>query len=111
MRKAIALFILLLLPLQLAFAAGAEYCELGKVEKSTHLGHHVHKGDSSKSTPDSGKSHGDCGFCHLGCAHAQLSEYRWDATPFVATHTPHHGFSPTSHDPGTVLRPPRAALA
>ena len=114
MRRLVILLVLLL-PLQFAFAAGAEYCEFGSPHKSGHLGHHVHKADTGhdKSTPAKSKpaSDRDCAFCHLGCAQAQVSSF---LLPVIVS-AESFAMAPMASPPGIVLPtadiPPRAALA
>lgn len=113
MRKLIALFVLLILPLQLAFAAGAEYCDLENVDTGQHFGHHAHDADASGNEPDPGKApaESNCAFCHLGCAHAQASSFQLHVSgvaivPFLAAH-----IAPVDFSPPILERPPRLTLA
>ena len=78
-RVLVALILLLVLPLQLTFAAGAEYCEIGK-SHSSHFGHHIHAAQDTQGKtdgdPDGGKSSGKhCSFCHLGCSLVQATAF------------------------------------
>lgn len=79
-----ALILLLILPLQMTFAAGAEYCETGKSHAS-HFGHHVHNAQDAQGTADGeqgggGKTSGKlCSFCHLGCSQVQASIFEFVA--------------------------------
>ncbi|HET9765150.1 MAG TPA: hypothetical protein VFR50_16625 [Casimicrobiaceae bacterium] len=113
MRKFVALLILLVLPLQLAFAAGAEYCEIEKGDTGGHFGHHVHLCKTNADSPSKG-SDGDsgCGFCKLGCTHAQASTLAFavEAVPFAADEQLEPPLPP-SHSPPGIDRPPRHALA
>ena len=114
MRRLFALLLLLLMPVQFAFAAAAPYCALEKAEVAAHFGHHEHP-DAPAPAKDDGKDRSpiadDCGVCHLGSAQAPLS--------IAATFTliqaelmraaldhqrPHHLQEPTD-------RPPRTSLA
>jgi hypothetical protein len=74
MRKWLAVFLLLVIPMQFTWAATSAYClhETGIATK--HLGHHGHQhqakaGELSQS--EKPKSNGfdlDCGNCHAGCS-------------------------------------------
>jgi hypothetical protein len=69
MRRWIALVLLLLLPLQGAWAAAAAYCSHeAQPAASAHLGHHEHAhaaGDSAPPQPDgTAIDHPDCAGCH-----------------------------------------------
>ena len=115
MRRLLALVLLCLLPLQFAFAAGAEYCELGSPHKAGHFGHHVHKADTSPEKSKSGKTKPspdrDCAFCQLGCAHAQVSSFHVPMhIPVASFATPQFAFPPGILPPPPDL-PPRGALA
>lgn len=76
--RVLVLFLALLLPLQLSWAAVASYCQPEK-ESAGHPGHHTHaaQGDADDSGND-GISKGDkdlaCGVCHFSC----LKSVQWD---------------------------------
>jgi len=111
MRKLFALLILLIVPLQLAFAAGAEYCEIGMGDVGHHFGHHDH-GAKPHGSPAKGiAGDSDCAYCHLGCSHTSISSFEVGlealASPAPADAHPLHRGIP----PSTVERPPRTALA
>jgi len=65
------ILLLLVVPLQISYAAAAGYCSHDDQAASTsHFGHHLHKhvqpsGDGQLS----GATDLDCGLCQLGCAH------------------------------------------
>ena len=72
MKRLLIILMLIVVPLQLSWAAAAAYCEHESKPKTVHFGHHEHqhiasaeeiKSDASKSaaTVD-----GDCTSCHLG---------------------------------------------
>jgi hypothetical protein len=111
MRKLVALLVLLLLPLQLAFAAGAEYCEIEKGDTGHHFGHHVCKHNADKSSRSTDGDAG-CGFCDLGCALAQASSFAFviEDVPFSANAQLEPALPPSYSPPG-IDRPPRPALA
>ena len=81
MHRVIAVFLLLLMPVQFAFAAAAPYCAMEKTEVATHFGHHEHvddtgplqeRGKGDASLPD------DCGICHLASAQLTCSSLSSD---------------------------------
>ena len=113
MKKFVALLVLVLLPLQLAFAAGAEYCETAKADDGQHFGHHGHKLGKSKVGVESKKSGGepDCGFCQLGCAQTQVSSFDIQVFPLTAQHNFADGPLPSGFSPPIFDRPPRLSLA
>jgi hypothetical protein len=66
------IFLLVLMPLQLSWAAMASYCQHESGQAAKHFGHHAHKHvtsqtdvDDDSSSPLSGKPHADCASCHL----------------------------------------------
>lgn len=66
MRRWLAIFFMVFMPLQLSWAAVSAYCEHESGAAANHVGHHEHrhKGDE----PDAGSkavTHLDCGFCHI----------------------------------------------
>ncbi len=68
MKRFLAILLLVLLPLNAAFAAAAGYCQHQKESpQATHFGHHTHQHDRSvDKTGDNGaQTDPDCGFCHL----------------------------------------------
>jgi hypothetical protein len=82
MRRAVTLFLLLVLPLQLSWAVAAVYCQHEAVAQvAGHLGHHEHQhaqadevaGDVAKQHVPEQKDAGDkaqcvdddCAYCHL----------------------------------------------
>lgn len=75
MRKWLTIF-LLLMPLQVAWAAASAYCQHAGDISVEHVGHHTHKhhGQSvDRSLADQaqqGGSDSDCGICHAGCSFA-----------------------------------------
>lgn len=89
MRRWLSLLILVLLPLQLTWAATSAYCQLESGVSSQHVGHHVHKHsnamyDASQQLKATGAD-ADCGNCHAGCAFALPSKVAaGDAYPGAA---------------------------
>ena len=112
MRKLLAFIVLLILPLQLAFAAAAEYCDHAKADRGNHFGHHVHKAEKGKTGSEKKSGYEpECGFCGLGCSHAQPCEFHWDVPQQTAVATFASPVIPASNDPPAIDRPPRSALA
>lgn len=72
MRRLLAIFLLLFLPLQMSMAAVAMYCEHESGSKAAHLGHHEHEHEASDNTGSDDQTtkgaHLDCGPCHASCA-------------------------------------------
>lgn len=73
MRRLLLIFLLLLMPLQAAWAAGAPYCSHD--EATMHPGHHTHKHVTPDSQDDAtpGEHCDDCDACHHLSASAVLS--------------------------------------
>lgn len=78
MRRWLTIALMLLLPLQFAWAAAAAYCGHEPAPAKPHIGHHVHEhqdeaGDThaaKASTAKAGKlvADNDCGYCQLSFA-------------------------------------------
>lgn len=74
MRRFLMIFLLVLMPLQLSWAAMASYCQHESGVAAKHVGHHEHQHKAQSDQPDEGKTKslgtidGDCGFCHASCA-------------------------------------------
>jgi hypothetical protein len=79
MRRWLLIFLLLLLPFQLSWAASAAYCEHERDTQPGHWGHHeedargtdrTHTGDGAKknSTTQPNGAVGHCIVSHCGCA-------------------------------------------
>lgn len=70
MRRWFAVLLLVVLSLQLPWAAAAKYCTHDDGgSTSAHFGHHEHAHPASDTSP-SGGDHSDCGVCHLSAAKA-----------------------------------------
>jgi hypothetical protein len=80
MKKYLAIFLLLLLPMQMSWAAVTGYCQHETEVSSKHLGHHSHEHQSmendrsSETSPHLAELDHDCASCHLGCAAALTSQ-------------------------------------
>ncbi|NUZ09082.1 DUF2946 family protein [Piscinibacter koreensis] len=79
MRIWVLVFLLVLLPLQSAWASAASYCRHETGVAAKHVGHHEHRHIASGNTDVSSDQRaggglddvdGDCGYCHLHCAQA-----------------------------------------
>ena len=78
MMRRFLVLLMLLVPLQLSWAAVSAYCEHETEAASHHVGHHEHKHQQDQSNhgndsgPDSKPSNfdADCGVCHVSCSMA-----------------------------------------
>lgn len=104
-RRILAIIVLLLVPFQLAFAAGAEYCDMGWADSGSHLGHHIDKG---KSEPGKKLTSHACAFCALGCAQTQASSFTLALPVLGATFDVVPILPSSSWAPPGFERPPRA---
>ena len=72
MKRLILIFLLVLLPLQGAWAVAASYCQHEQDSSARHFGHHIHKHNGSAETPAKVKlgmlGDADCGGCHFNCS-------------------------------------------
>jgi hypothetical protein len=120
MRKLVAIFFLLILPLQWTTAAVAAYClheQDGKAQQ--HIGHHAHEHQASTAQTDSdpGNTDFDAGFdsdcpsCHAHFAQAVIDadQLMLLASQVLATMS-YRAFLPTP-PPGSLFRPPLVDLA
>lgn len=75
MRTWLIIALMVLLPLQLTWAATVAYCAHENGQQNSHFGHHAHKhaaADERVASTDKGKLSTpqvdmDCGTCHAGC--------------------------------------------
>jgi hypothetical protein len=95
MKRYLAIFLLVLLPLQFSWAAMAGYCEHETAVSSKHPGHHSHEHASAEhpetaqsAEPSACMDH-DCATCHLGCAAALVSDLK-TTTVSVSDNHPLH---------------------
>ena len=114
MRRFLALLLLVLLPLNAAFAAAAGYCQHQKEsQQATHFGHHSHQHDrSADKLGDTGAQvDPDCGFCHLSFSSfvPALSPSLGDSSPPQLVAQPVAEFRSATVDP--FDRPPLARFA
>ena len=114
-RALLALIFVFLLPLQLTFAAGAEYCETGRSHAS-HFGHHGHAAQDGEGEADSDSDDGkspakNCSFCHMGCSHIQASSYEFIAVRVPPRYVADDPRLPFGIPPQVPELPPRSLLA
>jgi hypothetical protein len=68
MKKFFLILLLLVLPLQMSWAAASAYCQHEQDSSARHLGHHGHehkaKSEQTPAKKDAGQPHSDCNFCH-----------------------------------------------
>ena len=90
MRRWLLVFLLVLLPLQLTWAAVSTYCQHESKSSIRHIGHHIHKHAGSLSGGDGvdssevGSLENDCGVCHANCSvafHSPSQTLRLNAEP------------------------------
>ncbi len=73
MRRLFMIFLLVLMPLQLSWAAMASYCQHESSASAKHFGHHEHQcnvldgKDDSPEPAQYGEADPDCEACHGGC--------------------------------------------
>ena len=114
MNRWLTIFLLVLLPLQLSWAAGAVYCQHETASTASHFGHHVHQhkaGADSSNPSANGAIDTDCGTCHAGCASAIFEPV---SLPTVTMSSDMHSGYPfrfSSHPPSLPERPNWADLA
>jgi hypothetical protein len=74
MRRWLLVFLLVLMPMQLTWAAVSTYCQHESKSSIRHIGHHTHKHSGSISGGDGvvssevGSLENDCGVCHANCS-------------------------------------------
>jgi hypothetical protein len=113
MRRLLAAFLLVLIPVQLSFAAAANYCDGGQACVQPHFGHHVCEDEAHSPEKPAGEGYSphDCGVCHLGHAQAQTAAFTIVPAKVKASHPPGFGAPAPEHLQEPSERPPRAALA
>jgi hypothetical protein len=76
MRLWLIVFLAILMPLQLSWAATGRYCQHESDVSSKHVGHHTHQHQVTERTESGGDLAKtisvdiDCGTCHAGCSMA-----------------------------------------
>lgn len=119
MHRWLFVFLLIVVPLQLTWAAAGGYCEHEQGAASGHFGHHAHSHDASmwpaagaepEDNAPPGSHHADCGYCHLSASKA--------VAPSEATIHPAAGIAAAfalaevfdSYVPAGLERPDRSAV-
>lgn len=109
MKRFFLIFLLVLLPLQLSWAAAASYCQHEETKSTQHFGHHAHKHQSSFDTLDDKsnptKVHTDCGSCHLSGMSSILAQSMLIAFSEDAIYIEFLPSVYTSHIPDNPERP------
>lgn len=117
MRKFLAIFLLVLLPLQFSWAAVASYCQHESGVTANHPGHHTHDHqavDQHKPGKDASPStgvHHDCATCHLGCAAALTSDLSSPAAAISQDHHSNYAVNPSRAHTERPERPQWPQLA
>ncbi len=68
MRKALIIFLLVLLPFQFVWGAAAGYCQHEQGQAVHHFGHHFHKHSSGDKAKQLIGDDADCVACHVASA-------------------------------------------
>ena len=72
MKRLLLIFLLVVLPFQMSWAAVTGYCQHEEGKAAQHFGHHEHKHHASSENQSSKSKFGmndtDCGYHHLSCA-------------------------------------------
>jgi hypothetical protein len=109
MRRLLAIFLLLILPTQVAFAFSASYCHGEAVQVQEHFGHHEDAPAAPASTGESPDA--DCIVCHLACAQMPSVVQRAMTLPALSIAALPWDAPPPQHLSDCLERPPRSALA
>lgn len=111
MRRWLSILLLVMMPLQLGWAALGSHCQHESDERSQHLGHHAHHHDSTQQDDDTrgdGTAHADCNSCITGSL-VPLGSVLLIPTPptarSIAAFEPHPLFRPTSPPERPVRHP------
>ena len=116
MRRLFAIFLLVLLPLQLSWASVAVYCQHETDGQAKHFGHHdhQHQADENQGNADTklpGGVDNDCGTCHAGCATAIFGEIQISSPGDVSARLDDYRHSPNTSPHYLPERPNWAPLA
>lgn len=112
-----AIVLLVLLPLQLSWAAVAGYCQHESGVTANHTGHHSHDhqtADPHEPAKDGVSSAGgqhDCATCHLGCFAAMASDLTTLAAATDRGYPSVHDINPSLSLADRPERPQWPALA
>ena len=94
MKRYLAIFLLMLLPLQFSWAAMAGYCEHETAVSAKHPGQHSHDHTSVdhqetvQNAEPSCMDH-DCAACHLGCAASLVNDLNTTTAAVSDNHALH----------------------
>lgn len=103
LRHFFAVLMLLLLPLQAAWALAAAYCQHETAPNAQHFGHHEHQhGAAGSCAPKAvGSVDSDCGFCHAAFVMAlPITDLTLAAAPDdLPAPQPPPAATPAPHDP------------
>lgn len=117
MNRWLTILLLVLLPLQLSWAAGSVYCQHETGCTVQHFGHHEHQhqadaGDVNNSSPTAnGAIDADCGTCHAGFATPIFESVSLSMVSLSSDRHNGHQFRLSSHPPSLPERPNWADLA
>jgi hypothetical protein len=124
-RKAIAIFLLVLLPLQWGWAMAASYCEHEAAGHGAHFGHHEHSHADVSVPGDAGTAdgpvadtagfdasgHADCGTCQLSSASVLMQRLSFGLPATGDTLPDNVGVLRPDAHPESLYRPPLLAAA
>jgi hypothetical protein len=114
MKRLLLILLLTVLPMQMAWAAAATYCQHERASTS-HFGHHDHQhqlqADPTEKQDTPSRVHTDCGYCHGVIQAAFLTPALLSVTPSGAPHLEQHPPSFSSHIPDGPRRPDRRSVA
>ena len=117
MRSFFMIFLLVLMPLQLSWAAMASYCQHESGAAAKHFGHHEHQHkvvDGKDASPDPikyGTGDPDCAACHAGCASALTDSFTFPLVADSSVGTANYRARLTSPPFERLERPQWRALA
>jgi len=111
MKRLLLILLLIMMPLQAVWAAGAAYCSHD--EAKMHPGHHMHKHPPAGNQDDDGPGSAcdDCDACHHLSASAIPSAQPNLALPEVSSHMRGDLRRYASHIPDLIPPPARASRA
>jgi hypothetical protein len=120
-RGLVLLFLLVVLPFQLAWGAAATYCGHEKSPASGHFGHHSHQHQAkAMAESDSGSTvkkasvpadDPDCGVCHLCCVPPPSSQATSIGAIVAAALVPPTALPACPGRPGRIERPKWSPVA
>jgi len=111
MRRWISILLLVMMPLQLGWAALGSFCQHESGEQAQHLGHHAHQHESAQpgdSGHADGAAYADCSSCIAGSLVPLGNAPLLPTLPradLIATREPQPLFRPSSPPERPVIRP------